>query len=315
MNFKRIVLTGGSGFIGSVIANRLSQCGVKLVIPVRRSSRAQHLFLLPTATVVEADIHDPATQIRLLSGADALINLAGIPHSRAGAPYGADFKRVHVELVGNLAQACRVAGVPRFIHVSALGAQENAPSEYLRSKAAGEALLQAGKDAPSWTILKPSVVFGPGDRFLNRFATYLRLSPVLPLACADSRLQPVYVGDVAETVLHCLRDNSTIEQSYELAGPNIYTLRQLVRYTAGLIGKRRWIAGLPDGLANVQAALVGMLPDPPLTRDNIRSLKANNIASAAPLPFGLTPTPLETVAPAYLGNETLRGRYFLLRSR
>jgi len=316
MKFKRIVLTGGSGFIGSVIANRLSRAGAEIIVPVRRRSRAQPMYLFPTATVVEADIFDPATLIQLLSGADALINLVGTLHSRSASPYGPAFQHLHVELVSRLIQACRVAGVPRMIHFSALGASPQGASEYLRSKAAGEALLHGSRDIPAWTILRPSVVFGQHDHFLNLFAQLLKWTPIVPLPAADSRLQPVHVGDVAQVTLQCLADDNAVNRTFELAGPNVYTLGQLVKYVAGLSNRKRLVFSLPDGLANLQATLAGWLPNPPITRDNLKSLKAENVAdSRTPLPFDLPPTPLEAIAPAYLGRQSFKARYYRFRSR
>lgn len=315
MNIKRVVLTGGAGFIGSAVANQLSEAGISVVIPVRRRSRAAHLFLLPTAEVVEADIHDSATLQHLLSGADAVVNLVGVLHSRAGDPYGPAFAQAHVALPEKLVQACRSTGVKRLIHVSALGADTNGPSEYQRSKAAGEAKIQAAGTDVAWTLLRPSAVFGPGDRFTNLFAELNAMLPFIPLAHADSRLQPVYVEDVARVVLRCLRDADSIGQTFELAGPAAYTLRQFATYIGELTGKRRPIVALPEGLAMLQARLMELLPNPPLSRDNLRSLRRDNVATAAPLPFGMTPTALESIVPGYLGNRSVRAYYFPMRRR
>ena len=227
MKMERVVLVGGSGFLGRVIANRLSRDLVEVLVPTRRYNHGGELLLMPTVDVVEADVHDPATLTRLFDGADAVVNLVGILHSRSGTPYGPDFARAHVELPQKIVTACRAAQVPRLVHISALGASAQGPSEYQRSKAAGEDAVRAAGDAPAWTILRPSVMFGPGDHFLNLFARLARHLPVLPLAGAATRFQPVYVDDVAEVVHHCLVEPSARNATFEVAGPTVYALREL----------------------------------------------------------------------------------------
>ncbi len=313
MTPQRVVLIGGAGFIGSAIANRLSAAGCSVLIPTRRRSRAGHVLLLPTVEVVEADCHDPATLGRLLQGADAVVNLVGILHSRPGTPYGPDFARAHVELPGKIVAACAQAGVPRLIHLSALGADADGPSEYQRSKAAGEAAVRAAAPTLAWTILRPSVVFGRGDRFLNLFAQLARSLPVLPLAGANARFQPVYVEDVAEVVWRCLNTPASAGATYELAGPAVRTLRELVEYVSALVGCPRPVFALPEGLAVLQARLMELAPEPLMSRDNVRSMRVDNVAHGAPLPFGLAPTALEAVAPAWLGEAAPRARYYPFR--
>lgn len=315
MKMERVVLIGGSGFVGRAVANRLSRHGIDVLVPTRRRSRAGDLLPMPTVDVVEADVHDPATLTRLLAGADAVVNLVGILHSRTGTPYGADFARAHVELPQKIVAACRAAGVARLIHVSALGAAADGPSEYLRSKAAGEAAVRAAGDMPAWTILRPSVMFGREDHFLNLFARLAGLFPVLPLAGAQARFQPVHVEDVAEVVTCCLFDAASRGQTYELAGPAVYTLRQLVEYVSELAGHPRPIIPLPETLAMLQARLMELAPQPMMSRDNVRSMRVDNVASGAPLPFGMVPAALETVAPTYIGDSFLRARYYAMRSR
>ena len=313
MNPKRVVIVGGSGFIGSAIANRLCEAGVTVLIPTRRRSRAGHVLLLPNAEVVEADVHDPAALARLFEDADAVINTVGVLHSRPGTPFGPDFARAHVELPQKIVTACRAAGVARLVHISALGADANGPSEYQRSKAAGEHAIEAAGPDIAWTILRPSVVFGRSDSFLNLFADLARMFPVLPLTGASCRFQPVYVEDVAEAVYQSLTRPDAAGQTFELAGPTVYTLRQLVEYVSALIGKPRPVLGLPEGIGMVQARLMEFAPQPLMSRDNVRSMRVDNVASGEPQPFGLTPTALEAVAPGWLGTAGPRAFYYPFR--
>lgn len=317
MKLEQVVIVGGSGFLGRAIANRLARnaAGLRIRVPTRRPDLARALLTFPTIEIVGADVHDPATLARVLGGADAVINLVGILHSRAGSPYGPDFRRAHVELPAKIVAACRQAGVPRLVHVSALGAAADGPSEYQRSKAAGEEAIRAAGNAPTWTILRPSVVFGREDHFLNLFAELAGLFPVLPLAGAATRFQPVYVGDIAEVVHRSLTDPASYGETYELAGPRIYTLRELVEYTSDLVGCPRPVLPLPEPLALLQARLMEFAPTPMMSRDNVRSMRVDNVAHGAPLPFGLTPTALEAIAPTYLGNTSPRARYLAQRTR
>lgn len=310
---RRVVLVGGSGFVGSAIANRLSALGTELVVPTRRRSRAGHLLLLPTIEVVEADIHDQATLNRLFAGADAVVSLVGILHSRGGNPYGPDFAQAHVELPKKIVSACRAASVQRLVHISALGADADGASEYLRSKAAGEAAVRSTGADLDWVILRPSVIFGRGDRFLNLFASLARTFPVLPLAGANARFQPVFVEDVAEVAVRCLSTPEAAGQIYELTGPSVYTLRELVEYVCTLIGKRRPILALPDGLASLQAWFMEFAPEPLMSRDNLRSMQVDNVGSGTALPFGLTPTALEEAVPTWMGDEGSRAFYYPFR--
>lgn len=313
MNPQRVVIVGGSGFIGSAIANRLCEAGIRVLIPTRRRSRAGHVLLLPNVEVVEADVHDPAALANLFAGADAVINTVGVLHSRSGTPFGPDFARAHVELPQKIVAACRAAGVPGLVHISALGASIDGPSEYQRSKAAGELAIHAAGADVAWTILRPSVVFGRGDSFLNLFAGLARSLPVLPLAGAGCRFQPVYVEDVAEAVWQSLIRPQAAGQTFELAGPTVYTLRQLVEYVSALVGKPRPVVPLPEGIAMLQARLMEFAPQPLMSRDNVRSMRVDNVAHGDPLPFGLHPTALEAVAPAWLGEAGPRAFYYPFR--
>jgi NADH dehydrogenase len=295
---KSALLIGGTGFLGSAIARRLAcrpaSADFRLTLPTRRRERAKHLTTLPTASVVEANVHDEAVLAELMTGQDLVISLVGILKG--------DFQRAHVELPGKIARAAAAAGIPRLIHISALAAAADAPSKYLRSKAAGETAVKAAY--PAATIFQPSVIFGRGDSFLTLFAGLLAVAPVVPLACPGARFQPVWVEDVATAVVACLDHPESQGQTYPLCGPREYTLRELVAYTGQLSGHPRPIIGLPLALSYLQALMMEFVPGGPMTRDNVRSMQVPNVCPAGcTLPFGLAATPLEAVAPGYLGAK------------
>ena len=322
----RVLLLGGSGFIGRHVAEHLAREQHLVTIPTRRRERARpDLITLPTVDLVMADIHDDAALESLVGRCDVVINLVGILQSRPGTPYGPDFARAHVELPRRIAQACGTAGVDRLLHMSALGASTTGPSEYLRSRGAGEqAILDAGNTAspPSGspprgrlavTMFRPSVVFGPGDSFLSLFARMQRWLPIIPLAMAQARFQPVFVEDVAEVVVRAMTAPEAIGQTFELAGPEVFTLGELVAFAGAASGHPRPIIPMPRALAFLQAALMERLPGRLLSRDNLRSMSVDNV-SAAPWPFGITPTGLGVVAGAYLGKGYPRSRFEHLRA-
>lgn len=300
MTYQRICVIGGSGFIGSYIAERLTEQGCQLTIATRRRERAKaSLLVLPGAQLVEADIHRPEALEQLISGHDAVINMVGILHGSA-----AQFDKAHVQLTEKVIAACRSQGVRRLIHISALGADERGPSLYQQSKGRAEARVR--ESGLEWTLLRPSVVFGHGDSFLNMFAGLLRKAPFLPLAGAKTRFAPIWAGDVAHAVAASLSRRAAIGQSLDLAGPGVYTLAELVSLVGRHIGKPRPVIALPQGLAMLQAALMECLPGPALiSRDNVRSLSVDNV-SDQPFPaalLGFSPTALEALAPALLGTE------------
>lgn len=295
-----ILMIGGSGFIGRHLAQTLAERGHSVTVPTRRRERARHLLVLPTVSVVEDDVHDPRRLQKLMANQQAVINLVGILRGGNGTPYGAGFSRAHVELPRKIALAMQTTGLRRLLHVSALRAAATAPSGYLRSKAAGEAAIAAvrGLDV---TVFRPSVIFGAGDAFLTLFARLQRCLPIVPLACAEAQFQPVWVGDVAASMADSLQRDETFGKSYELCGPEVYTLRQLVAQAGVLSGHRRPIVGLPHAVAYLQAWAMEFVPGAPLSRDNLRSMQLANISSGGPaLPFGRQPMALETVAPGYL---------------
>lgn len=303
MELKNILLIGGSGFIGGVIANRLAQRGIRVTIPTRRRDNSKRLILLPTVDMVEANVHDPQVLAHLMRRQDAVINLVGILHDHdSRLPYGKGFAAAHVELPKKILTAMQETGVRRLLHMSALQAAIDAPSEYLRSKGEGEAaVLAAGaRGELDVTVFRPSVVFGPGDAFLNRFAKLLKCLPCIPLGNADARFQPVYVGDVADAFVASLDNTATFGEAYELCGPKVYTLRELVEYVGVLTGKRRPVVALPEGLAYLQAGLLWLLPNPPLSPDNLRSMTVPNVTDGMHNYPGWQAHALEAIAPSYL---------------
>ncbi|MGE0796771.1 MAG: complex I NDUFA9 subunit family protein [Lautropia sp.] len=302
-----VLVLGGSGFIGRHLVPRLDEAGYRVTVPSRRRERARHLILLPKCDVVEADVGDDAVLSRLVAGQQAVVNLIGILHGRAGTgddPYGPDFGRAHVTLMERLIVAMTQHRVARIVHVSALGVDptdpKSPPSHYLRSKSAAERLLRAS--TLDWTILRPSVIFGPEDRLLNTFARLQRVLPVMAVANPEARFQPVYVGDVADAIKTCIGSIETIGKTFELAGPQTLTLAELTRFAGAASGHPRPVVTLPPRLGNLQALVLEKLPGPTLmSRDNLASMTIDSVASGPIDPLlGITPTPLEAIAPGYL---------------
>ena len=309
----RVLVIGGTGFIGRHVVARLAAANHHVLVLTRLYARGVDLQVLPDVTVLQGEPEADATLDALMRGCDAVLNLVGILHGRAGDPYGPEFARAHVALPERIAQACLRNGIHRFIHISAIGADPKGPSMYLRSKGDGEAALRRAFSAWSergWTIFRPSVVFGADDNFTNLFAQLARRLPVLPLAGADSRMQPVYVKDVAQAIETALGNPHTWGRTYELAGPQVYTLGEIAAMCARWSGHPRRVIRLPDAVGRLQAGLLACLPGTPLmTPDNLDSLKVDSVAQeplAAEL--GLVATPMEAVVPGYLGRHA--GKYF-----
>ena len=302
MELANVLLIGGSGFVGGWIASRLSENGVRVTIPTRRRENTRKMTMLPTVDLVEANVHDPQVLAELMRGQDAVINLVGVLHDNdSRLPYGKGFAAAHVALPGKVVAAMQRTGVRRLVHMSALRAAHNAPSEYLRSKGDGEAAVRAAMAELEITIFRPSVIFGPDDAFLNMFAKLIKVFPILPLGGGAARFQPVYVGDVATAFVNCLSDRGTVGQTYELCGPKIYTLREMVEYTARLVGKSPRIIDLgTGGWAYLQAGVMWLLPNPPLSPDNLRSMEVDSVTDGSLNYPGWQPKPLEAVAPTYL---------------
>ena len=307
MELENVLLIGGSGFVGGWIASRLSERGVRVTIPTRHRENTKKLIMLPTVSMVEANVHDPHVLAQLMQGQDAVINLVGILHdSDSRLPYGKGFAAAHVDLPRKIVAAMLENGVNRLVHMSALKAALDAPSEYLCSKGEGETLVRAAMDKLNVTVFRPSVIFGPDDAFLNMFAKLIKLFPILPLGGGAARFQPVYVGDVARVFADCLTDQSTFGQTYDLCGPKVYTLRELVNYTGQLVGKSPRIIDLgTGGWAYLQAGLMWLLPNPPLSPDNLRSMEVDSISDGSHDYPGWQPTALEAVAPTYLSPTEL----------
>jgi uncharacterized protein YbjT (DUF2867 family) len=307
---ERVLVAGGTGFIGGHVVAKLSAAGHHVIVLARRRERARHLLLLPTVRVVQADPFEPATWARYTRDVTAAINLVGTLHAHGRN----SLERVHVALPRALTAACDKAGISRILHMSALGASPDAPSRYQRSKAAGEAVIT--ESGLAWTIFRPSVVFGRNDTFLNLFAKLARWFPVIPLAAANARFQPIFVGDVAACVARALVDDETIGQRFDLCGPTIYTLGELVRYVAETSGHPRPIAPLGPALANLQARVMEWLPGPLLTRDNLASMQRDNVCEGCfPDLFGIAPAALEAIAPEYLAPLARHSRFDVFRAR
>src|SRR5216117_3557769 len=313
MKVENVLVLGGAGFIGRHLAAELARRVIKVTVPSRRRERAKPVIQLPTVEVLEADVTAPGVLQRLAAGRDAVINLIGILHSRRGRrdergphDYGPDFARLHVELPQAVVAACRAVGVKRLLHMSALGAAPQAPSEYLRSKAIGEQAVLAADDLEV-TAFRPSIVFGPDDSFINMFAALSRFLPALLVACPRARFQPVYVGDVAHAIVSAIDEPRSHGKAYDLCGPRVYTLRELVEFVCAITRRRRLIIPLSDRMSYLLARLMELAPHPLMTRDNYRSMQVPSVCGAdCTLPFGLIAQALEAVVPFYLAPGPAR---------
>ncbi|MDP3585942.1 MAG: complex I NDUFA9 subunit family protein [Thiobacillus sp.] len=336
MKIERICILGGSGFVGTQLVSQLAARGLRVRVLSRRREMARELILLPTVEVVEADVHDQQELIRQFRGMDAVINLVGILHERTigrvdlpSARRG-DFQNTHIELTRKVIHAMGEAGVDRLLQMSALGADPNARSAYQRSKGIGEALVhEAGRhhiEHENWylngpkfihgyglnvTVFRPSVIFGRGDSFLSMFASLLKVFPILPLASAGARFAPVHVEDVARAFADSLDTPATYGQSYDLCGPQAYTLQELVHYVGDVTGKRRSIVPLGKWMSYFQAWAMEFKPGSKLmTRDNYYAMATDNVCAGGwPTVFDFQPATLEAVAPEYLRADTPRARY------
>jgi uncharacterized protein YbjT (DUF2867 family) len=307
-----ILILGGSGFVGRAICNKLAAANHNVTVVTRKRDNAREVILLPTVTVEEGDVFDAATLARLAKGKQAVINLVGILNEKKRG----GFERAHVALTENVIAACKASGVKRYVHMSALGASASAPSIYLQTKAKAEALVNtSGLDT---TIFAPSVVFGRGDSFLNRFAKLVSLTPPLaPFALpgASAKFQPIWVEDVARAFVNSLGDKSTIGKRYELVGPTVYSLRELVKYVMQLMNDRHLVIGLPGFVTTLAASVMQFVPTQPLTPDNVKSMSVDNVSNQSFPAFAGKASTLEQIAPTYLGVEAVTDEFAAARER
>ena len=300
MNIKKICVLGGTGFVGRHLVTRLANHGYGVCVPTRHPQRHREIEVLPGAELVSGNIHDLQSLQEQLAGCDAVVNLVGVLHEYSNQ----SFRAVHVELPGKIVDACRATGIKRLLHMSALHADAaKGPSQYLFTKGEGEQIVMQAKDL-AVTVFKPSIIFGPDDNFYNQFAGLLRMNPVLPLACPNSRFAPIYVGDVARAFEIALQNDATIGQSYELCGPRVYTFKEIVEEIARMLGKKRFVMGLPDSLARLQAKIFGMLPVKIFTMDNYLSLQVDSVCSCNGLEaLGITPHSVEGIMAAHFAGD------------
>jgi NADH dehydrogenase len=311
MKNNTVCILGGTGFVGRHLAHRLTRHGYRVTVLTRRPERHRALTVNHGIRLVEADIFNADLLGDSIEGAAAVINLVGILNETGGREN--TFQRLHAELPQQVAATAIERGVGRMLQMSALNADTNEPhSHYLRTKGSGEKHAHSADcQGLVVTSFQPSVIFGPGDSFFNRFATLLKLTPaVFPLACPNSRFAPVYVGDVAEAFCLALQDETTFGQRLELCGPASYTLKQLVEYTRDTLGLQRTIVGLGDGLSKLQARALGLMPGKPFSMDNFYSLQHDSVCSNNALPeLGIAPVLIDAIVPGYIAARTMRGHY------
>ena len=296
-----VVVFGGGGFLGRRLVDRLSAESVTVRVAVRHPEPARIALRslgFDRVTVVYADVRDQGSVAAAIAGADAVVDAVSAYVEKGGVT----FEAVHVRGAENMAREAIAAGVARFVLVSGIGADRYSSSPYIRSRGRGEVMVQQA--FPSATIVRPGAMFGPGDALFATLAELARLLPVLPLIGGGTRLQPVFVEDVAKAITNILSDPGTVGQTYELAGPRVYTLRELVNMTLQLMGKRRLLVAVPFAVAEIQARLFEFLPNPPLTTGQVDLLKVDNVASKT-LPgfqdLKIRPKTVEEVLPTYIG--------------
>lgn len=309
MRYKKLLILGGTGYLGHHLLPQLAQGGCQLTVLTRNQGRARELALIPNLLLRNADVHDPEVLARWLRGHDAVINLIGILNESTYST----FSKTHVELTEKLIAACEQAGVRRLLHMSVLKAGQGL-SEYLRTRGHAEQRVKAS--TLDWTILQPSVIFGTGGDLVSRFAKLLRTSPVLPLPRPHARMAPVHVDDVVRAIMCCLDDNRRIGETLELYGPETLELIEIVRLIARTVGRRRWIIGLPDPLGRIQASLAGLLPGKPFSRDNFLTLRTDSTGSRDGLrELGIEPQHFSTLLPQLLDRGSRASRFDAMRRR
>ena len=301
---QKIVILGGTGFVGRALAARMASDGHHVTVLSRNHVRRREVGIVPNVRVVTCDVYSETALARLLAGADIAINLVGILNEPGRG--GGGFSRAHVELTRKLIAACKTAGVTRLLQMSALNAGRGR-SHYLRTRGEAEELVK--QSGLRWTIFEPSVIFGPGDGLFFRFADLLKLAPVLPLARPKAKFAPVYLGDVVEAFVRALHDKSTVGQTYELYGPDTMTLEQIVKYTASHLRLKRVVLPLPDAAGRLQALAMDFVPGKPFSTDNYLSLLMDSVGGIDGLyRLGIARTPVDAVMPGLLGPGGRQGR-------
>ena len=314
MTVQLVTIFGGSGFIGRQIVRELARLGCQIRVAVRDPNSALPLKPLGDVgqiTPIQANVNSERQVKAACEGADAVINLVGILYERGPRT----FASMHVQAARRIAQAAKAGGATRFVQMSALGASRESSSRYAQSKARGEEAVR--EVFPDAVILRPSVVFGPEDDFFNRFAKLMRLSPVMPLmGGGQQKFQPVYVGDVADALRIATLEAGAAGETYELGGPNVYTFEELLELIMTETDRHVGLVPLPFELAKLQAAVMELLPVPPLTRDQVELLKSDNVCSGR-LPgltdLGIEPTAAEVILPSYLDVYRRGGRFKRMR--
>ena len=277
MQNQKVLILGGSGFVGRHVCERLNQLEIKMTVMTRKGD-AKSVKHLPFVDVVQGNPHEPKVLKEALAGHTAVINLIAVLHGSED-----EFERVHERLPTSIANSCAELGIKRLIHISALGADQSAPSMYLRSKARGEQSLHSNAKTKglNLTLIRPSVIFGLDDKFINVFAGLQKYFPFIPLAGAESKFQPVWVVDVAHAIAHCMIDPHTAHQTFELGGPDVKTLREIVQFAGLWSHHNRPIFGLPPFSAYLQALVMEHLPGRTLmSRDNLLSMRVDNVLSS-----------------------------------
>ena len=300
MTQKRVTVVGGTGFVGTHLSFQLAEQFDEVVVPTRRKQRVTTSRVLPNLRFVEANVHDRTQLDSVLAGSDVVINLVGLLNE-SGKQSKNSFAGAHEVLTTNIIAACKSLNITRYLHISALNADASeGSSEYLKSKGRAELAIHQANSDLNWTIFQPSVIFGENDSFFNRFAELLRLIPVFPLACPESRMAPVYVGDVCNVMINAIYDDSSYGKTIQLCGPDVMTLRELVDYTAATAGIKRPIINLPDSLARLQASVMEFVPGKPFSKDNYLSLQTDSVCSGECTP---QPTSINAIVPNYLGKD------------
>ncbi len=317
MSIKHIAILGGTGFVGRSLCNRLSEEGYKLKILTRnREYNRDDLIVLPNLELVQTDIHDLKKLKTHLAGCDAVINLIGILNERGNN--GKGFNHIHVELVEKIINVCGEVGIKRLLQMSALNADaENGKSHYLRTKGEAEDLLHSRNIGINVTSFQPSIIFGKNDNFFNQFANLLKMTPLFfPLACHATKFSPIYVQDVIEMMTRSLKDPESYNKKFQLCGPHIYTLKELVSFTADTLGLKRKIISLNDVLSRIQATIFDFVPGKPFSTDNYLSAKIDSLCECDDFArYQIKTSTIESIVPQYLNNISYRSSYIKYRSR